>query len=236
MAEIDRKIADKVLQLGSLNDELKQVAEQTNQKNKELAELDFKLKELNESISNAEQKLENYKNKNLNEESRYKEQVKILVEEQRLKQKDIDLSLSFIKKLENNKRDLKDEIKSLEVTKLELSKLQNKLETLKVKETIYDKLILNISKLTNQESILRQTIVELNSKIKDLRIKLDLDKKNHREWLKSTKQTADKTMDGSIDRIDNLEKTRRDLRVVAKRLKKIWEQTSSLPFPKIYDA
>lgn len=236
MAEIDRKIADKVLQLSSHSEELKRVVEQTNQKNKELEELNLKQKQIKEYLERAESEFQNFKNKNLTEESRHQEQIKIFKAELDLKQKGIDSMLSFISKLETDKGTLRGEIKVLEESKLELVAFKDKLKELKEKQIVYNKLVSDIDKVVQQKDGLDKKILELNIKVKNLQDKLDSVKVSHREWLKETKTKAEQTLDSSIDRINNLEKTKRDLRIVVKRLKKVWEQKSSSPFPKIYDA
>ena len=234
MADIDRKIADKVLQLGSLNDELKQVVELTNQKNKELEELGLKQIEVKEYLEKADKELLNFKNRNLTEELRHQEQIRLLKLEMDLRQKDVDSASAFLLRLEENKRNLKAEIKTLEQDQAEFKTLQSKLKRLKEKESEFERLNINISKLEGQKFTLHNDVLGLKIEFKNLQDKITLEKKNHRKWFKETYDRGEAILSGSTDKIDNLEKTKKDLRIVAKRLKKIWEQKSSLPFPKIY--
>src|SRR3990167_9681483 len=223
MSDIDRKIADKVLQLGSLNDELRRVVELTNQKNKELEDLGLKQNEVKEYLNKADKELRDFKNRNLTEELRYQEQIRLLKSEIDLRQKDVDSASAFLLRLEEDKRNLKTEIKSFEKDKTIFKTLQSKLKRLKDKEAEFDKLNNDISKLSSQKFILHNEVLELKVELKNLQDKIGSEKKNHRKWFKEVADRGQNVLSGANDRIDNLEKTKKDLRIVVRRLKKLWE-------------
>lgn len=240
MSEIDRKIADKVLQLGSFNNELRQVAELTNQRHKELEDLTFKLDGVKKEIDDSDKELQNFKNRSLNEEVKRKKQIEVLESTLQLKQEEftqlMKLELESVEQIKKEKRALNSEIGKLEEMGIEFSVLQKKLSKLNEKKKEFDGLVININRLSARHSNWANKVLELKNEMFELKDSLDAEKKSHRIWLKETKERADFELSSSIEKMDNLDKQRRDLKVVAKRLKKIWEQNSLSPFPKIYDA
>ena len=240
MDDTDRKITNKVLQLGSLNDDLKRVVELTNQENKELEELDLKIDDKRKELETLDREIMDFKNRNGKEEFRHQEQIRKLKNELVAKQADADQMCGFILKLESNKKHLQEEVAFLKKDKTNVKELQDKLnllqETIQEKGAQYNKLEMSVSKLITKESELIKSVAGLIDKFNSLKKELGIEKGKHRLWLKETKENAEKILASSVSKTDSLYKQKRDLRIVAKRLKKLWEHNSSLPFPKIYDA
>ena len=62
------------------------------------------------------------------------------------------------------------------------------------------------------------------------------ERSEHLTWLTETKTQTKSEVEGSVQLRISWETKLKDLKIVEKRLKKLWEQSSKLPFPKIHFA
>ena len=101
-------------------------------------------------------------------------------------------------------------------------------ESKKTQLDALDKTLVQKNILVNNTTLL---LGEAKNKQKGLLKLIKLEREEHRKWLSETKRKANEELSKTTGRIDDLEEQKKDLKVVEKRLKKIWEQTTALPFP-----
>lgn len=232
----DRRIQDKVLQLGSLNDELRRVIELTNGKNEEYRVLADALETLVSHIQHGEKELAKFKDRNLVEESRHETAIENLENITEAKQKDVEKISDFVTKLETRVDHLKEELKTFTEEKKKLDVLKRETTKLASRWAEVERVNRTLKSLANKESKLREKNVKEESRLNEMIKKIQNERMIHRAWLIESKRETDNLHVVAVHRIDDLEIQKKDLRVVTTRLKKIWEKTTNDPFPKIYNA
>lgn len=87
--------------------------------------------------------------------------------------------------------------------------------------------------ITNQLKAIELSFNLTKKKLEQTEDKITLEKTEHAKWLQETKTKADENFRKTVQRIDDLEQRKKDLKVVEDRLRKLWKQNSNLPFPKL---
>lgn len=230
---MDSKIENRVLQLGSLNDELKRVVGLINQKNEELLSLEKKIAELNDSVailySETEKQEEKIKTNDL--------KLNSLASDKIVRQKEIGVLDDSLSELGAREVVLGSSIrtnkKAIQNSQIKLAEIGKDLDTAKNKKrelsSLERKIKVKNAELDDYRIVLRDT----KDEVKDIQTGISIEKAEHRKWLKTTKAKAQDEVAKAIKRIDDLDSYKKDLKIVEKRLRKIWEQTTTLPFPKL---
>lgn len=236
---MDGKIQNRVLQLGTLNDELKRVIGLTNEGNSENAKLEEKKLELEKSVADLETRFSELKQANLSEERRHEDNLIDLrhthKHEEENHQKNIDSILNFILNLENRKGKLKDEVAGLKIEEKRLAGVKGEVALLKEKKEELDKLNSDLAKLKNEMGKSAEAFDKITALYQQQKKKLADEKADHREWLKDTRKEIELELQKAKDSVAELLKTKRDLKVIERRLARKWKELyPNLAFPKIY--
>ena len=159
MSEIDRKIEDKKLQLGSLNDELKDTVGQVEEKHLERERLTGVVDDLKLEISTEKEKLDKAKEGHAIELTLYRERVE--EEESTYKDKQ-GVAEKLILRIETKDNELKKIIKNLELKEKELK--QNTKDFNKNKAKLRELK----QKVKSSEETLKQFSVDIDTENKTL--------------------------------------------------------------------
>ena len=233
MKEAERKINNKVLQLGSLNDELKQTNAEIERKHIEIEEKTIEMESLCLQIRECkkEQELKNFTRRNISEELRHKEAIDALVAMTKKKQDDLDSILNFLIKLENKRNRVHEEVKELDIKKKELSRVKKEISSLVVKQNKVDSLNKDITKLARKIPGLQDDVKKEEDNLAIAKKNIIEEKKKHELIVKKAEGRIAKELTKITGTIDALAIREADINIVTKRLKKAWPKGK--PFPKI---
>lgn len=237
MPEIDNRIEDRKLQLGSLNDELRQTVMLVNKKHQEKEELDQIIdgdSGLKKNIKIFQDTLETIKENIIISEHFHELRIKELAEIYTKEQKRIEVFSKSVAKKKRELSELRIQTKELEGQNIIIQR--NRKEISKLEEMKTE--LIGITRLVAEKTAIHRKInTEINLDkvfLQELKTKIIQERTEQRKWLSETKKNAQELSKKAIKRIDDLEIQKKDLKVVEKRLKKFWEKTSDLPFPAIY--
>ena len=237
MSELDRKIEDKKLQLGSLNDELKDTVASIEANHKIRDGLLEEIGELETRKSESGKALERVKKEHLKELTLHLEQVKGADSNVRVKIKEVEKIVGFMLDLESKKEGLMRTIKNLKKQENDLKKETAKLskEKVKLKEisTKLDKFENKLKEISAESDV---ASVELKDKKNVLSALIEQISREKIEFSAYKEREQEKIRQGliSIEGIKkDFERKDKDRRIVVARLKKLWKLKFSEPFPNI---
>ena len=223
-------------QISSLNDELKDTIKEVNAYH---GERDLLLKEIEELKLNKTEAERLYKEeKDRLASIRYPQEQKIkgLEEKIAVKQVEVDDKENRISKLRTEKANLEDKIKNLKDDHKKLLTVHKELEEAEKSRPLIEAVKKELLETIDQMSEAKWELDRVNREAERIKNRSDEEQKEHRAWLVETKTKTKSEVEGSVQLRIAWETKLKDLKIVEKRLKKLWEQSSKLPFPKIYDA
>ena len=223
-------------QISSLNDELKDTVKEVNAYHGERDLLLKQLEELKLKKIEAERLYKEEKDRLASIRYPQEQKVRELEEKIMLKQAEVDEKEGRVSGLRTEESNLKNKIKELKDDKRKLSVIHKELEEAEKNrpliESIKKELLETIDNLNEAKFNLDKT----NRETERVREQSKQERDEHLAWLEETKAKTKSEIEGSVQLRIVWETKLKDLKVVEKRLKKLWEQSSKLPFPKIHDA
>ena len=234
MNETERKIEDRKLQLSSVNDELKATIAQLTTQYTERDALTKELEELKTLIQHetsladgikdkAATLKEYYANLELSLEASYSEKMTELV----LKKENLTKSLA---ESLQEKRELQETLKRLRTDTAGLSGVTEKLvATSEEYRLLHTKTVLVQVTLRKMEA----QVAKAEKKLQKIEKSCISERGAHQKWLLESKASTQAASASAISTIDAVESRKKDLITVEKRLRKLWQQTFTVPFPKL---
>src|SRR3990167_2328252 len=223
-------------QISSLNDELKDTIKEVNAYHGERDLLLKEIEELKTDNGKEQESLQKVRDNIQSAQLSHEQQVKILNEQMSERQKELDEIVQRVNELEIKSSNLKGKIKELKDDEKKLDTIHKKLQEAEKNrpliEAIKKELLETIDNLNEAKFNLDKTNRETERTKKQSKEERD----EHLTWLTETKTQTKSEVEGSVQLRISWETKLKDLKIVEKRLKKLWEQSSKLPFPKTYDA
>src|SRR3990167_1715759 len=214
-------------QISSLNDELKDTVKEVNAYHSERDLLLSHIEELKFNKTESERLYKEEKDRLASIRYPQEQKIKELEEKIIVKQAEVDEKEIRVFKLKTEEANLKSKIKELKDDKKRLDVIHKELEEAVKKELL---------ETIDQMSEAKWELDRVNREAERIKNRSDEEQKEHLAWLVETKAKTKLEVEGSVQLRIAWETKLKDLKVVEKRLKKLWEQNSKLPFPKTYDA
>ena len=235
MANLENKIEDKKLQLGSLNDAIKDTNKTLESKYDEKDRIQVEIGVLEVKRDSLANEIGELQENIVIESATRKERAEKEISEQEGKiGKLITLALNFENKAEQLRREvdyLKSEEKRLRKTVKELDKRER--ELFKLNEEI-DKGKETNGKLKKEYEYLVTESKNLGESVKVLKERLRDEKSAHNEWLSRTKKRILSDQDSAKALVKKWEGRNKDILAIMKRLKRRWKTVNpGIPFPAI---
>lgn len=235
MANLENKIEDKKLQLGSLNDAIRDTNKTLESKYDEKDRIQVEIGALEVKRDSLIGEIGELQENIVIESATRKEKTDKEVTEQEGKiGKLITLALNFENKAEQLRREveyLKSEEKRLRKTLKELDKREK--ELFKLSEKV-DEQKETSKKLKGEHERLVMESKNLGESVKVLKEKLRDEKSAHNEWLSRTKKRILSDQDSAKALVKKWEGKNKDILAIMKRLKRRWKTANpGVPFPAI---
>ena len=219
-------------QISSLNDELKDTNKSVELRH---SERDLLLKEIDvllEERGKEEETLQKVRDSQAGIQSSYEQQVELLEEKRSAKQIELENLVTRISGLTIKEAGIRKKIQELKEDKNKLSAVRKELEEAEKNrpliESIKKELLQAIDKLEEAK-------VDLDVVVREAERTKNTSKEErteHIDWLAKTKQETKQRIEDSTNLRIEWETKLKDLKIVEKRLKKVWP--SNTPFPKIH--
>ena len=223
-------------QISSLNDELKNTLKEVNACHSERDLLLKQIDDLRFSKVEAERLYNEEKDRLASIRYPQEQQIKTLKEQLRLLEVEQEVKKAIIQGLIQKEVDIRERIKNLKEDKKKLQVIRAELEEAEKNrpliETIKKELLETIDKFNEAKVDLDVVVRERERTINTSNV----ERNKHLDWLNKTRTEVEQRNKDSVNLRIEWEKKLKDLKVVEKRLKKLWTQNSKLPFPKTYYA
>src|SRR3990167_7846740 len=223
-------------QISSLNDELKDTVKEVNACH---SELDLLLKEIEELKGNkieAERLYKEEKDRLASIRYPQEQKIKSLNDQIDVKKEEIGNFESRITKLGTKESDLKSKIENLKNDKKKLLVIRKELEEAEKNRPLIEAVKKELLRAIDNLNEAKFNLDKTNREAERVKEQSKKERSEHLVWLEETKAKTKSEVEGSVQLRIVWETKLKDLKVVEKRLKKLWEQSSKLPFPKIHDA
>ena len=221
-------------QISSLNDELKDTLKEVNIRHSERDLLLKQIDELSAERRREEDTLQKVKDSQAGIRSSHESQLDFIKDQIDAKSTELEIATQKIQSLEIKESQLIEKIKSYREDKKKLAVVRKELEEAEKNrpliEAVKKELLETIDKLEEAK-------VDLDVAVREAERTKNTSKEEraeHVEWVAKTKQEAKQRVEDSTNLRIEWETKLKDLKIVEKRLKKVWP--SDVPFPKIHDA
>lgn len=223
-------------QISSLNDELKDTLKEVNARHGERNLLLKQIEEFNNLKKQSEHELENQQALLLRDRDQHMVALKVVTDIRNTRLAETEILISNAKVLEIKEANLNEKIKNLKTDKSKLQIIRQELQ-----EAEKNKPLIEAVKKELLQAIdnLNEAKVELDIVTRKAERTKEQDMKDHQQhivWLIDTRAKVKSEIEGSVQLRIAWETKLKDLKIVEKRLKKLWDQGTKLPFPKIYCA
>ena len=219
------------VQISSLNDELKDTNKSVELKHSERNLLLKQIEELKEDKRKEQESLQKVKDSFEGIYLSHKQQTEVLIEQRKQIIVENDALVSVTTGLERKESDLLDKIKNLKDVKSELSEIKKELDEAEKNrpliEAVKKELLVTIDGLNEAKvelDIINRQAETVKKEASELRSET-------LAWAIEMRAKVKEAIQGSTDLRIEWETKLKDLKIVEKRLKKVWP--SNLPFPKI---
>ena len=138
--------------------------------------------------------------------------------------------------LSSRESELREQIKELKDDKKKLLIIHKELEEAEKNRPLIGAIKKELLEVLDNLQEAKFNLDKTNRESERVKEDSNREQSEHLSWLTETKAQTKSEVENSVQLRIAWETKLKDLRVVEKRLKKIWEQTSELPFPKIYNA
>src|SRR3990167_7236358 len=216
-------------QISSLNDELKDTVKEVNAYHSERDLLLKEIEKLKTDKGKEQESLQKVRDNIQSVQLFHEQQVGLLNKQREEKQKELSDVIQRVDELKVKIKGLKDDKKKLSAIHKELEEAEKNRPLI---EAVKKELLEAIDNLNEAKFNLDKTNRE-TERVKEQRSE---ERNEHLSWLAETKAQTKSEIEGSVQLRIVWETKLKDLKIVEKRLKKLWEQNSKLPFPKIHNA
>src|SRR3990167_2946198 len=223
-------------QISSLNDELKDTVKEVNAYHGERDLLLKQLGELKLKKIEAERLYKEEKDRLASIRYPQEQKVKELEEKIMLKQAEVDEKEGRVSGLRTEESNLKNKIKELKDDAKKLSVIHKELEEAEKNRPLIEAIKKELLEAIDNLNEAKFSLDKTNRETERIKKQSKEERDEHLAWLTETKTKTKSEVEGSVQLRIVWETKLKDLKVVEKRLKKLWEQSSKLPFPKIHDS
>ena len=223
-------------QISSLNDELKDTVKEVNAYHGERDLLLKQLEELKLKKIEAERLYKEEKDRLASIRYPQEQKVRELEEKIMLKQAEVDEKEGRVSGLRTEESNLKNKIKELKDDKRKLSVIHKELEEAEKNRPLIEAIKKELLEAIDNLNEAKFNLDKTNRETERVKEQSKKEQSKHLAWLEETRTKTKLEVENSVQLRIVWETKLKDLKVVEKRLKKLWEQSSKLPFPKIHDA
>ena len=223
-------------QISSLNDELKDTVKEVNAYHSERDLLLKEIEKLKTDKGKEQESLQKVRDNIQSVQLFHEQQVGLLNKQREEKQKELSDVIQRVDELKVKEAGLKDKIKGLKDDKKKLSAIHKELEEAEKNRPLIEAVKKELLEAIDNLNEAKFNLDKTNREAERVKEQSKKERSEHLVWLEETKAKTKSEVEGSVQLRIVWETKLKDLKVVEKRLKKLWEQTSKLPFPKTYDA
>ena len=223
-------------QISSLNDELKDTVKEVNAYHSERDLLLKEIEKLKTDKGKEQESLQKVRDNIQSVQLFHEQQVGLLNKQREEKQKELSDVIQRVDELKVKEAGLKDKIKGLKDDKKKLSAIHKELEEAEKNRPLIEAVKKELLEAIDNLNEAKFNLDKTNREAERVKEQSKKERSEHLVWLEETKAKTKSEVEGSVQLRIVWETKLKDLKVVEKRLKKLWEQSSKLPFPKIHDA